>query len=205
MQVIFLLTYPQPKTPRSALLPYSLFCILSCMSGHNKWSKIKRQKEKTDGQKSKIFGKMVRLVTVEAKKAGGNISSPGLKAAIEKAKSMNVPNDNIERAIKKFSEGGNEEIIFYEAYGPGGCAMIIECLTDNKNRANQAVKTILAKNDLAMAGVGSASWAFTHNPGEDWIPTSTIPLSEEDGEKLGNLIDELEESDDVQEIYTNAE
>lgn len=176
------------------------------MSGHNKWSKIKRQKEKTDGQKSKIFGKMVRLITVEAKKAGGNISSPGLKAAIEKAKSMNVPNDNIDRAVKKFADGGAEmELVVYEAYGPGGCAMIIEALTDSKNRANQEIKTILAKNGLAMAGVGAASWAFTHNPGEEWLPTSTVPLTEEDGEKLSTLIDQLEESDDVQDVYTNAE
>lgn len=175
------------------------------MSGHNKWSKIKRQKEKTDGQKSKVFGKMVKLIQVEAKKAGGNINSPGLKAAIEKAKSFNVPNDNIERAIKKSSEAGESELVVYEAYGPGGCAMIIEALTDNKNRANQTVKTILAKNDLAMAGIGAASWAFTHNPGEDWIPTSTIPLSDEDGERLGKIIDELEDSDDIQEVYTNAE
>ncbi|MFZ2523465.1 MAG: YebC/PmpR family DNA-binding transcriptional regulator [Minisyncoccia bacterium] len=175
------------------------------MAGHNKWSKIKRQKEKTDGQKSKVFGKLVKLIQVEAKKAGGNLSSPGLKAAIEKAKSFNVPNDNIERAIKKSSEAGEAEVVVYEAYGPGGCAMIIECLTENKNRANQDVKTILAKNDLAMAGVGAASWAFTHNPGEEWLPTSTVPLSEEDGEKLSNLIDQLEESDEVNDIYTNAE
>jgi YebC/PmpR family DNA-binding regulatory protein len=175
------------------------------MAGHNKWSKIKRQKEKTDGQKSKIFGKMVKLIQIEAKKAGGNINSPGLKAAIEKARAMNMPNDNIDRAIKKSAEAGESELVVYEAYGPGGCAMIIECLTDNKNRANQDVKTILAKNDLAMAGVGAASWAFTHNPGEDWIPTSTIPLSDEDGEKLSTLIDELEESDEVNDIYTNAE
>ncbi len=175
------------------------------MAGHNKWSKIKRQKEKTDGQKSKVFGKLVKLIQVEAKKANGNVSSPGLKAAIEKAKSFNVPNDNIERAIKKSSEAGESELVVYEAYGPGGCAMIIECLTENKNRANQDIKTILARNDLAMAGVGAASWAFTHNPGEDWVPTSTIPLSEEDGEKLSNLIDQLEESDEVNDIYTNAE
>ena len=175
------------------------------MAGHNKWSKIKRQKEKTDSQKSKIFGKMVKLISIEAKKAGGNISSPGLKAAIEKAKAMNVPNDNIDRAIKKSAEAGNEEVVIYEAYGPGGCAMIIECLTDNKNRANQTVKTILSKHDSSMAGIGAASWAFTHNPGEDWIPTTTVPLSEEDGEKLGKLIDELEESDEVNDIYTNAE
>lgn len=175
------------------------------MAGHNKWSKIKRQKEKTDGQKSKIFGKMVKLIQVEAKKANGNVSSPGLKAAIEKAKSMNVPNDNIERAIKKSAEAGEAEVVVYEAYGPGGCAMIIECLTENKNRANQDVKTILAKNDLSMAGLGAASWAFTHNPGEEWIPTSTIHLSDEDGEKLSKLIDDLEESDEVNDVYTNAE
>lgn len=175
------------------------------MAGHNKWSKIKRQKEKTDGQKSKIFGKLVKLIQVEAKKANGNVSSPGLKAAIEKAKSFNVPNDNIDRAIKKSAEAGETEVVVYEAYGPGGCAMIIEALTDNKNRANQEIKTILSRNGYAMAGVGAASWAFTHNPGEEWIPTSTIPLSEEDGEKLGALIDELEESDDINEIYTNAE
>ncbi len=175
------------------------------MAGHNKWSKIKRQKEKTDGQKSKIFGKLVKLIQVEAKKANGNVSSPGLKAAIEKAKSFNVPNDNIERAVKKSAEAGEAELVVYEAYGPGGCAMIIECLTENKNRANQDIKTILAKNDLAMAGVGAASWAFTHNPGEEWIPTSTVPLSEEDGEKLSNIIDQLEESDEVNDVYTNAD
>ncbi len=175
------------------------------MAGHNKWSKIKRQKEKTDGQKAKVFGKMVKLISVEAKKANGNISSPGLKAAIEKAKSFNVPNDNIERAIKKSSEAKEMELVVYEAYGPGGCAMIIEALTDNKNRANQEIKTIMSKNGFQMAGIGAASWAFSHNPGEDWIPTSTIPLSEEDGEKLSKLIDELEESDEVNDIYTNAE
>ena len=175
------------------------------MSGHNKWSKIKRQKESTDAQKSKIFGKMVRLITVEAKKVGGNTNSPGLKAAIEKAKSMNVPNDNIERAVKKFSEAKEMELVVYEAYGPGGCAMIIEALTESKNRANQEIKTILAKHGFAMAGVGSASWAFSHNPGEDWFATTTIPLSHEDGEKLGNLVDELEENDEVQDVYTNAE
>ena len=149
---------------------------------------------------------MVKMITVQAKKAGGNVASPGLKSAIEKAKAMNVPNDNIERAIKKFAEGGVEmELVVYEAYGPGGCAIIIEALTDNKNRANQEIKTILAKHGFAMAGVGSASWAFSHNQGEDFIPTSTIPLSDKDGEKLGNLVDELEESDEVQDVYTNAE
>ena len=176
------------------------------MSGHNKWSKIKRQKEKTDAQKSKIYGKMVRLITVEAKKAGGNIESPGLKAVIERAKAANVPSDNIERAVKKFSEGGAVmESIVYEAYGPGGCALVIETLTDNRNRVSNEIKHILSEEGYSLAGIGSATWAFTHNPGEEWIAQTTIPLSDEDGEKLSNLIDKLEENDDVQNVYTNAE
>lgn len=176
------------------------------MSGHNKWSKIKRQKEKTDGQKSKIFGKMVRLITVEAKKAGGNLQSPGLKNAIEKAREANVPNDNIERAIKKSTEsGGQMESIVYEAYGPGGCAMVIEALTENKNKAAQEIKHILSKNGFALAGIGSATWAFERLPNMEWNPTVTVPLSDEDGEKLSILVDELEENDEVQDVWTNAE
>jgi len=176
------------------------------MSGHNKWSKIKRQKEKTDGQKSRIFGKMVRLITVEAKKAGGNIQSPGLRNAIDKAKASNVPNENIERAIKKFTEGGTPmEAITYEAYGPGGCAMIIETLTDNRNKASQEIKHILSEHSFALAGIGSATWAFQRNPAMEWVAQSTVSLGEEDGEKLGELIDALEENDEVQDVYTNAE
>ncbi len=176
------------------------------MSGHNKWSKIKRQKEKTDGQKSKIFGKMVKFITVEAKKANGDRNAPGVRAAVEKAKAANVPNDNIERAIKKFSEGGaTMESITYEAYGPGGCAMIIETLTDNHNKAAQEVKHALAIHGYTLAGIGSATWAFIHTPGEGWVAQTTIPLSDEDGEKLSELVDELEECDEVQDVYTNAE
>ena len=176
------------------------------MSGHNKWSKIKRQKEKTDAQKSKIFGKMVRFITVEAKKSGGNRNSPGLKAAIEKAKQSNVPNDKIERAIKKSSESSaTMESITYEAYGPGGCAMLIETLTDNRNKASQEIKSILGKHGYSLAGIGAASWAFTRGLNMEWTPQTTIPLSEEDGEKLSELVDELEGCDEVQEVYTNAE
>src|SRR3989339_480578 len=171
------------------------------MSGHNKWSKIKRQKGETDAQKSKVYGKMVRLITVEAKKAGGNVDSPGLKAVIERAKAANVPKDNIERAIKKFSEGGAVmESIVYEAYGPGGCALVIETLTDNRNRTSKEIKHILSEQGFSLAGIGAASWAFSHNPGEEWVAQTTILLSEEDGEKLGELVDKLEENDDVQDV-----
>ncbi len=175
------------------------------MSGHNKWSKIKRQKEKTDAQKSKIYGKFVRLITVEAKKAHGNLSSPLLRSAIERARAANVPSDNIDRAVKKASESSAAmEPVTYEAYGPGGTAIVIEALTENRNKAAQEVKHILANHSLELAGMGSATWAFekTH---EGWVPKTTIAIGEEDGEKLGALVDELEENDEVQEVFTNAE
>lgn len=175
------------------------------MAGHNKWSKIKRQKEKTDAQKSKIFGKMVRFISMEAKKSNGDTTAPSLRAAIEKARSMNVPNDVIERAIKRASETANNlESATYEAYGPGGSALVIEALTDNKNRTAQEIKHILSKNRTALAGIGSATWAF-EKTNEGWVPKTMAEVSEEDGNKLSALIDELEENDDVQEVFTNAE
>lgn len=174
------------------------------MAGHNKWSKIKRQKEKTDAQKSKLFGKLVRMITVEAKKSGGS-DSPGLKTAVEKAKMANVPNENIERAIKRASESGGEmESVLYETYGPGGCAILIESLTANRNKAAQEVKHILSRHNLSLAQMGSAVWAF-EKTSAGWMPKTTVSLSQEDGEKLSSLLDDLEENDEIQEVFTNAE
>ena len=180
------------------------------MSGHNKWSQIKRQKEKTDAQKSKIFSKYAKLITQEAKKAKGNRDAAGLRAAVEKAKAENMPNDNIERAVKKGTgtDAGTMESIAYESYGPGGCAIIIEAMTDNRNKAAQEIKHILSKNGSELAAVGSATWAFTKNPpGSEikWTPNMPVTLSDEDGAKLVALIEELEENDEVQGVYTNAD
>jgi len=178
------------------------------MSGHNKWSKIKNKKAVTDAQKSKIFGKLVRFIAVESKKAKGDINAPGLRTAIEKAKEANVPSDNIERAVKKGTggEGDNMEQITYEAYGPGGCALIIEALTENRNKAAQEIKHILSKNGFELAAPGSATWAFEKKVGSsEWTPKNSTPISEEDGEKLNILVEELEENDEVQEVFTNAE
>lgn len=175
------------------------------MSGHNKWSQIKRQKEKTDAQKSKTFSKYAKLITQEAKKAKGNRNSPGLQAAIERAKAENMPNDNIERAIKKATDNSAVmEGITYEAYGPGGCAMIVEALTDNRNKAAQEIKFILSKHGFALAGIGAAAWAFTKE-GTIWKPTATTSLEETDLELLGKLVEDLEENGEVQEVFTNAE
>lgn len=176
------------------------------MSGHNKWSKIKHKKAATDAQKSKIFGKIVRLIQVEAKKSGGNIEAPGLRLALEKARKANMPSDNIERAIKKGNESGADmqEVVF-EAYGPGGVGMMIVGLTDNNNRTSQEVRHILSKNGGVFSTPGSVSWNFSKNQDREWVPNSTIPLKEEDAEKLENLIEAIEEQEDIQDIYVNAE
>lgn len=176
------------------------------MSGHNKWSKIKHQKGASDAQKSKLFGKLVRFITVEAKKAKGVLSSPGLAAAIKKAKESNMPNDTIDRAIKKATTDNSAamENITYEAYGPGGCALVVEALTDNRNKAAQEIKHILAKHGFALAGIGAATWAFKKENGE-WIPQTTVDISPEDGAVLEQIIGELEDNDEVQDVFTNAQ
>jgi len=178
------------------------------MSGHNRWTQIKRQKGVTDSKKSKIFSKLVRFISVEAKLSLGK-DSPGLRAAIEKAKKVNMSSDVIERAVKKASEpSAHMDAITYETHGPGGVGIIIETLTDSKNRTAQDIKHILTKNGFALGGIGSVTWAFKKQKSPEglvWTPTSTISLSDADLELLDKLVEELEENDDVQEVYTNAE
>ncbi len=176
------------------------------MSGHNKFSKIKHKKAITDAKKGKIYTKMAKLIAVEVKKAGGDINSPGVRAVVTRAREFDVPNDNIERALKKGADKNTAEMesIIYEAYGPGGVAIMIEVLTDNRNKAASEVKHILTDNGSALAAPGSASWAFTKGP-EGYVPNMTVPLSPEDSTKLDEIIEVLEDNDEVQEIYTNAE
>ena len=175
------------------------------MSGHNKWSKIKHKKAATDAQKSRVFGKLVRLIQVEAKKCGGDVNSPGLAAAIAKANKENMPKDNIERAIKKASEAGESTPVMYEAYGPGGIGIIVTGLTDNTNRTSAEIKHIFSKAGGSLGAQGSVSWNFTQNQDRDWIPNATMEIDEGTGAKLETLIEILEEHDDVQDIYHNAE
>jgi len=175
------------------------------MSGHSKWSKIKHKKAATDAKKSKVFSKLVRYITVEAKKAKGDRNSPGLRLAIEKARAENMPADNIDRAIDKASSSAAElEPVTYEAYGPGGVAIIIEAYTDNRNRTVQEIKHLLSKNDIELATQGAAMWAFAKGD-QGLVATTTVDLSDEDLEKLSLVVDQLEDHDDVNEVYTNAE
>ncbi len=174
------------------------------MSGHNKWSQIKEKKGATDAQRSKIFTKLVKLIQVESRLAKGDLNSPSLKAVIERARRENMPKDNIERAIKSATESVADEKVVYEAYGPGGCALIIEGLTDSKNRTSAEIKHLLSKNGYELANPGSAMWAF-NKTNEGFEPTTTVPLSEEQWTELSALLEQIEEHADVQSVFMNAE
>jgi YebC/PmpR family DNA-binding regulatory protein len=174
------------------------------MSGHNKWSKVKNKKAVTDARKGKIYTKMAKVIAVELKKANGDTKAANVQAAVKKAREYNVPNENIERALKKNDNSAQMESIIYEAYGPGGVALMIEALTDNRNKAAGEIKHILTESGSALAAPGSASWAFTKTA-EVYMPNTMTPISEEDGAKLDALIEALEDNDEVQEIWTNAE
>ena len=176
------------------------------MSGHNKWSKIKHKKAATDAQKSKLFSKHAALIAMESRKAGGDATSAGVLAAVERAKKDSMPKENIERAIAKGSGVGGaafEEVIF-EAFGPGGVGMIITAVTDNNNRTAPEIKHILHKAGHELGAPGSAMWAFTKTDGR-YIPHNPLEISDEDGEKLAHLIETLEDQDDVQEIFTTTD
>ena len=175
------------------------------MAGHSKWAKLKHKKGTSDAKKSALFSKLVRFIAVEARKAKGDRSAPNLRAAVDKARASNMPSENIDRAIEKASQSGELEPVTYEAYGPGGVALVIEGYTDNRNRTSQEIKHILGEYGSTLANPGAALWAFQKNPEGKLEPLSPLELSGEDMQKLADLTDTLEEHDDVNEIYTNAE
>ena len=134
------------------------------MSGHSKWSTIRRKKEKVDAKRGRIFTRLIKEITVAAREGGGDPeSNPRLRTAIANAKADNMPQDNIERAIKKGTgelPGTRYEEAHFEAYGPGGVAVLIEVLTDNKNRTTAELRHILTKYGGSMGETGSVTWIF---------------------------------------------
>lgn len=176
------------------------------MSGHSKWSQIKRQKAVTDSARSRVFSRYARLIALESKRANGVLTAPALSSVIARAKSANMPKDNIERAIAKgmSKDSGDMGSVVYEAYGPGGTAIIITALTDNKNRTTQEIKHLLVLQDAQLAPQGAASWAFTKNQ-EGYAPNEPlINVSGTDEDKLSATLESLDEHDDVQQVFTNA-
>ena len=239
------------------------------MSGHSKWATTKHQKAVKDARRGKEFARLIKNIEVAARTGGGDpAGNPTLFDAIQKAKKTSVPNDNIERARKR---GGGEEAggadwqpITYEGYGPNGVAVLVECLTDNKNRAASEVRIAMTRNGGNMADPGSVSYLFTRKGvvtleknglteddvltavldagAEDVVdhgdtfeivseptdlvavrtalqeagieydsadasfqPSVSVPVDVEGARKVLKLVDALEDSDDVQDVWTNVE
>lgn len=240
------------------------------MSGHSKWSTIKRRKGAADAARGKIFSKIIKEITIAARIGGGDMASnPRLRLAVQNAKSNNMPQDNITRAIKKGTgelEGVNYEEITYEGYGPGGAALLIESATDNRNRTVSELRHIMTRNGGNLAETGAVAWNFERkgvitilkgnyteddimnvildagaddlveeeefyqvtasvenfdnvrkalessplhfkieNPSLNYIAKSTMKLQGKEAEHLMKLITAIEDHDDVQNVYTNAD
>src|SRR5258708_217433 len=178
------------------------------MAGHSHWAGIKHKKEITDKKRGKEFSKLLKLVSAAAQTEPDPNFNPRLRTAVEKARAAGVTGDKIEAAIKRAGEvKENLEELVFEAYGPGGVAIMIEALSNNRNRMVQEVKKILSDHEGKWAEIGSVTWAFDlpaggHNERKAKFPQA---LSEEDAKKLDVLVDALEDHDDVQKVYTNAE
>jgi YebC/PmpR family DNA-binding regulatory protein len=238
------------------------------MSGHNRWSKIKHKKGASDAKKSKVWTKVIKEITISARSSGDVNGNPRLRAAVDKARSVNMPNDTIERAIKKGTgelEGVNYEEFNFEAYGPGGTAILLEILTDNRNRTTGEIRNILAKGNGNLGSVGSVAYMFKKHgvvaydktavdenkvtdaaielgaddvraeddvltvitePKEFFrirdglkaagmpdpvsaevtmVPQNKVHLAGRDAEVALKLLDALEDSDDVQNVYSNLD
>ncbi|MGZ4153500.1 MAG: YebC/PmpR family DNA-binding transcriptional regulator [Actinomycetota bacterium] len=178
------------------------------MSGHSKWSTIKRKKGAADAKRSNMFAKLLRAVEVAAREGGGSVDgNMTLASAVEKAKDASVPNENIERAIKRGTgelEGGARyEEVAYEGYGPGGVAMFVECLTDNRNRTAQEVRHAFTRNGGNLGETGSTAWMFQRR-GVVQIEKSAAP----DEDKLLELAleagaEDLADAESTWEIRTD--
>lgn len=178
------------------------------MSGHNKWSKIKNKKGSEDARRGKIFTKLGRNISVAVREGGDNPDyNPALKAAIDKAKAENMPNDNIERAIKKASgdtNGANFERIIYEGYAKDGVAVIVDCLTDNKNRTAPDIRHIFDKNGGNLGTDGSVMFMFNRK-GLIEIEKNGIDFDELMLEVIDLGAEDVSDEDDVYQIITSVE
>src|SRR5205814_5116040 len=172
------------------------------MSGHSKWATTKHKKAVIDARRGKLFAKLIKNVEVAARMGGGDpAGNPTLYDAIQKAKKNSVPNDNIDRAVKRGSGlesgGADYQTVTYEGYGPNGVALLIECLTDNRNRAATEVRTALTRNGGNLADAGSVAYMFTRK-GVVIVPRGS--LSEDD--VLGAVLDAgAEEVNDLGETF----
>ncbi|MHC5269887.1 YebC/PmpR family DNA-binding transcriptional regulator [Enterococcus sp. LJL98] len=180
------------------------------MAGHSKWKNIQGRKNAQDAKRGKIFQKLSREIFIAAKNGGGDITmNPALRLCVDKARAANMPNDNIERAIKKATsstDGANYDEITYEGYGPGGVAILVETLTDNRNRTATNIRVAFNKNHGSLGETGSVNYLFDRK-GYLAIERENLAISEDDFfEKVLEVGGEdLIASEEVFEIYTAAE
>ncbi|MFV0633531.1 YebC/PmpR family DNA-binding transcriptional regulator [Demequina sp.] len=186
------------------------------MSGHSKWATTKHKKAVIDAKRGKLFAKLIKNIEVAARTGGGDpAGNPTLFDAIQKAKKSSVPNDNIDRAVKRGSGleagGAQYETIMYEGYGPNGVAMLIECLTDNRNRAAMEVRTALTRNNGTLADPGSVAYLFSRKgqvvvpkegTSEDALMEATLEAGAEEIEDGGDVFEITSEATDVVAVRT---
>lgn len=176
------------------------------MSGHNKWQQIKHQKGIADKKRAIVFSRHLRAIAAAAKTEPNPDFNPRLRSAIEAAKADNVPSDNIARAVLKAKEEKLMEELVIEAYGPEGVALIIDALTDSRNRTIAEIKHILTLHEANMGAMGSVRWAFQPAQyGAERVAKFPQAITDAGAEKLAALVDALEEHQDVQRVSTNAE
>jgi len=176
------------------------------MSGHSHWAGIKHKKGAADQKRGLVFSKLLNAISIATKTESNPQFNPRLRTAIEKAQQKNVLKDNIERAVKRASEQKDLEELIIEAYGPEGSAILIEAITDSRNRTISEVKKILSDNNAKFGEQGSVRWAFENINGDDgiiWQIKFKQEISKDAKQKLQGLIKKLEERDDIQNIYTN--
>jgi len=170
----------QHVPPRSLTVEGCLTATFGTMSGHSKWATIKHKKGAADAKRGKLFAKLIKQVEVAARTGGGDVeSNPTLRTMFQKARDNSVPLDTIERAVKRGTgelEGVNYETVTYEGYAPGGIGLLIECLTDNRNRTSGDIRSTLSKNGGSLAEPGAVAWQFERK-GVVLVPTS---VSEDD-------------------------
>ena len=168
------------------------------MSGHSKWSQIKHKKAITDKKRGQIFSKLSRLITLAAKKGPDPKSNPSLAQAIENAKAVNMPNENIERAIKKVSDKDQAQLeeLSIEALGPGGVALKIKAITDNRNRTMAEIKKILMENNSKLVQPGSLSWMFN---------TPLVLGDSSVQNQVDKLFETLDDQDEVEDVISNLQ
>ena len=190
------------------------------MSGHSKWATTKHKKAVIDARRGKLFAKLIKNIEVAARQGGGDpAGNPTLYDAIQKAKKSSVPNDNIDRAVKRGSGaeagGADYQTIMYEGYGPNGVAMLIECLTDNRNRAAMEVRTAMTRNGGSMADPGSVSYLFNRKGvvivpaeqegkavSEDDVLEATLEAGAEEVNDLGESFEVISEATDLVAVRT---